>query len=95
MHENHAVVIIGGAVIRLALADPDEGAVDIVIGDVIVLPQVTVLERMLPEAQPWQLSQPLMTVLLGLGMILYHGSVRDRALIRTVQLQSAGKDHPS
>ena len=48
--EDEPVVVIGGAVVRLALADPAEAALDVVIGNVIFYPQIPVIQAQLAQA---------------------------------------------
>ena len=47
--KDQPVVVIGGAVVRLALADPAEAALDVVIGNVIFDPQIPVIQAQLAQ----------------------------------------------
>ena len=49
VHEDQAVIIVGRAVIRLAFADPAEGAVNIGIGHIVLFAEVPVIEAELSQ----------------------------------------------
>ena len=67
VHKNNAVIVIGRAVIRLAFTDANEAAVDVVIGNVIVLSKIAVIQRELTEAYARELPKTLMSVLVIMG----------------------------
>ena len=94
MHKNNAVIVIGRAVIRLAFTDANETAVDIVVGNIIVLAEITVIQCKLAEANARKLPQALMPVLFRFRMIVDHGAGGNKRSVRTAQLESsAAEDH--
>ena len=52
MDQDQPVIVVGGAVVRLALADAAEGPVNVVIGHVILLSQVFVIQAQLTQPHP-------------------------------------------
>ena len=93
MHQDHSVIIVCRAVIRLALTDADKTAVNIIIWDVIILPEVPVIERKFSHANTRYFSYTLMTELLRRCMIVQHRSISDNASVNAAEFEFSVTKH--